>query len=172
MTLEISPFDGRDSESIGALISNIQREEFQIAITLEEQPDLADIKGCYQRGSGNFWVARFGDRVVGTVALYDIGDSEAALRKMFVQREYRGGSFRVAERLLHSLFDWSKAQRIEHIYLGTTTAFLAAHRFYEKHGFTKIEKSELPASFPILGVDSIFYKLDLEERAAISATPR
>ena len=45
--------------------------------------------------------------------------------------------------------------------LGTTDAFLAAHRFYEKHGFSRIDRDALPAAFPVMAVDTRFYRLAL-----------
>jgi predicted N-acetyltransferase YhbS len=42
--------------------------------------------------------------------------------------------------------------------LGTTAKFLAAHRFYEKNGFREIAQTELPASFPVMTVDTKFYR--------------
>lgn|GEM_PF-2187351 len=32
------------------------------------------------------------------------------------------------------------------------------HRFYEKHGFERIEKSGLPPAFPVMAVDNVFYR--------------
>ncbi|MGO7422080.1 GNAT family N-acetyltransferase, partial [Rhizobium ruizarguesonis] len=43
-------------------------------------------------------------------------------------------------------------------FLGTTDKFVAAHRFYEKNGFTEIAKSALPRTFPLMAVDSKFYR--------------
>jgi hypothetical protein len=40
----------------------------------------------------------------------------------------------------------------------TTQKFLAAHKFYEKNGFMEIRKNQLPDTFPIMKVDSKFYK--------------
>jgi hypothetical protein len=71
-----------DAEAIGAVILPIQQLEFGIPITLEDQPDLGNISSFYQHGRGNFWVAEVDERIVGTIALLDIGNSEAALRKM------------------------------------------------------------------------------------------
>lgn len=48
------------------------------------------------------------------------------------------------------------------IVLGTTPQFVAAHRFYEKNGFIKIDPAELPKSFPVLAVDKKFYQYTLE----------
>jgi hypothetical protein len=47
------------------------------------------------------------------------------------------------------------------VLLGTTEAFLAAHRFYEKHGFACVERAALPAAFPVMAVDTRFYRLAL-----------
>ena len=78
-------------ESLIEMILEIQRKEFQIPITREDQPDLAAIPRFYQQGNGNFWVALCDGQVVGSVGLLDIGNQQVALRKMFVQAGFRGG---------------------------------------------------------------------------------
>ncbi len=35
-----------------------------------------------QTGKGNFWVALYDDKVVGTISFLDIGNHQVALRKM------------------------------------------------------------------------------------------
>ena len=45
--------------------------------------------------------------------------------------------------------------------LGTTEAFRAAHRFYEKSGFRRVESATLPDAFPRMKGDTRFYRLDL-----------
>ena len=37
------------------LIVHIQRKEYKVPITKEEQPDLLEIEMFYQRDNGNFW---------------------------------------------------------------------------------------------------------------------
>lgn len=160
-SIQIQPFQPADQQGVFDVIVPIQREEFGIAITAAEQPDLAAIPDFYQRGNGNFWVAKQGEQVVGTIGLKDIGDGLAALRKMFVAAPFRGREFGVAARLLAELLDGARAKGVQRIYLGTTDKFLAAHRFYEKHGFSEVAKDSLPASFPLMAVDSKFYALDL-----------
>ncbi len=78
--IEIVPFASQYGESVGALIVGMQRDEFQIAITLQDQPDLEDIPAFYQQRAGNFWVALADGAVVGTVALLDLGHGQGALR--------------------------------------------------------------------------------------------
>ena len=155
----IRPFAPGDTAGVERLIVPIQRAEFGIAITYEEQGDLRDIPAFYQRGTGGFWVAIGGDGVVGTIGLYDIGNGEAALRKMFVGAAHRGDG--TARRLLDRLIAHARQQGVRRIVLGTTARFLAAHRFYEKSGFNEIAAETLPASFPRLAVDSKFYELTL-----------
>ena len=148
-------------EEVGALIVGIQRDEFEIPITLEDQPDLQNIPSFYQHGAGNFWVAVSEGKVIGTVALLDLGNRQAALRKMFVHADYRGSGRGVSGRLLDTLLKWSSARRVKDVYLGTTEKFLAAHRFYERNGFQQIAAHELPPSFPKMAVDSRFYRRTL-----------
>lgn len=156
MTL-IRPFAPSDAQAVVNVILPIQQSEFGIAITLDAQPDLKDIPGFYQRGKGGFWVAEEDGTVVGTIALLDIGNRQAALRKMFVAKSHRGHEHGVAKRLVATLLEWCHLRGIDEIYLGTTEAFLAAHRFYAKNGFTELDKSELPDAFPIMAVDSKFF---------------
>lgn len=156
MDLTCEAFSPRYADQVFDLILSIQTREFGIAITREDQPDLARIAEFYQNGNGNFWIARAGDAVVGTIALLDIGNQQVALRKMFVRADYRGKD--VARALLGQALLWAKARHVCDIYLGTTAKFLAAQRFYEKNGFTEIAKTDLPPSFPIMVVDTKFYR--------------
>jgi N-acetylglutamate synthase-like GNAT family acetyltransferase len=110
-------------------------------------------------GGGTFLVARDGERVVGTIALRDIGDRTGALRKMFVAADRRGGGpDSLAARLLDVLVAHARDQGITTILLGTTERFLSAHRFYEKHGFARIDAADLPAAFPRMALDTRFYR--------------
>ena len=156
--IQIVPFAPQHAEGVAALIIGIQRDEFEIPITLEDQPDLQDIPAFYRQGSGNFWVAVSEDEVVGTVALLDLGNNQAALRKMFVHAASRGPGHGVSARLLATLFDWSRARGVKEVYLGTTEKFLAAHRFYERNRFQQIAANELPSAFPKMEVDTRFYR--------------
>jgi GNAT superfamily N-acetyltransferase len=157
----IQTFSPEHAEGVVRLIVPIQQQEFGIAITAEAQPDLRDIPGFYQRGAGNFWVALDGGEVVGSIALLDIGNAQAALRKMFVRASHRGREHGVAAALLAVLLEHARTHGLRKIFLGTTDKFLAAHRFYEKHGFAAVPREALPAAFPVMAVDSVFYALRL-----------
>jgi GNAT superfamily N-acetyltransferase len=164
--LQVRPFSPADTPGIVSLILPIQQLEFGIPVTLEAQPDLMDIATVYQRGGGNFWVAEAQAGIVGTIGLLDIGNHQAALRKMFVAQPFRGREHGAAQKLLDTLVGWAASRRIVEIFLGTTDKFVAAHRFYEKNRFMEIRKSELPADFPVMAVDSKFYQRCLRQDEA------
>ncbi len=160
--IQIQPFEERFAAQVTSLILSIQQEEFDIPIKLSDQPDLQTIHQTYQKGSGNFWVVTSDAQAVGTVGLIDIGGSNVALRKMFVHPAYRGKTAGVSGLLLSTAVDWCRAMHVGAIYLGTTSKFLAAHRFYERNGFLEIAKSQLPEGFPVMSVDTKFYRLGIE----------
>ena len=161
MRVEVRPFQDTDTNGIRDLILPIQNDEFSLPITWEEQPDLHDIAGYYRQGAGDFWVAAIDDRVIGSVSLVDLGQQNSALRKMFVAAEFRGSEHAVAANLLSTLITHAREKDLMRIYLGTTSAFRAAHRFYEKHGFDRIERDDLPDNFAFMKVDTRFYRLNL-----------
>lgn len=154
----ICEYEEKYKDDLIAMILGIQQKEFGIAITREDQPDLEEISQYYQQGNGNFWVALYEEGVVGTIGLIDIGNQQGALRKMFVKLDYRGAEYGVAQALLQELIRWSAGHGVQTVYLGTTDKFKAAHRFYEKNGFTRIEKAGLPPGFPVMKVDTVFYR--------------
>ena len=143
------------------LILTIQRNEFSIPITLDDQPDLQAISRHYQKNKGNFWIALDDGKVIGTISLTDIGYGLGALRKMFVRKDHRGKESGVAQELLNTLLDWARSGGMKSIFLGTTPALKAAHRFYEKNGFGEISANDLPPQFPRMKVDKVFYVIHL-----------
>lgn len=91
MQIQIVPYQKQYDEAIANLIVPIQQHEFNIKITLADQPDLQEIDNFYRNGSGNFWCALSPEgELIGTIALIDIGNGEGAIRKMFVKQEWRG----------------------------------------------------------------------------------
>ena len=44
----------------------------------------------------------------------------------------------------------------------------AAHRFYERNGFRRINKDDLPSYFPLVGVDNVFYHAHLSKSAPVN----
>lgn len=160
--LEIKQINNAYSELVIDLILNIQQNEFNVPITIEDQPDLLQIDEFYLANGGNFWGAFFNDELVGTVALVKFDEKAAAIRKMFVKKEFRGKEYSIAQKLLEILITYCRENNIDEVYLGTVSILQAALRFYEKNHFNIIEKEKLPSKFPLMSADNVFCYLNLK----------
>jgi GNAT superfamily N-acetyltransferase len=164
----VLPLTNAYSAKIVDLVLPIQQKEFNVPISIASQPDLLDIESAYFRTGGHFWGAIATGQaqtsppiadgtLLGTVALIAIGHHAGALRKMFVRKEFRGKELGVAQRLMDALIDYCLENDIHRIYLGTIDTMKAAHRFYERNGFTLIEKAGLPDYYPNMPTDNMYY---------------
>lgn len=157
--MEIETYSGKYDGEIIDLILDIQNNESKIDLSLEEQPDLKDIKNCYQQGGGEFWVARDNGKVIGTIGIMMKENRCAVMKKFFVDSEYR--SQKVGLALYKKLLEYAEKAGVKHIILDTPSVAKASHRFYEKAGFRIIELSELPVEYTFPDRDSLVYILDL-----------
>lgn len=162
MKLEIQPIGNSYSEQAIDLILTIQQKEFNIPITIEDQPDLLQIESFYVEAGGNFWGAFVNGELVGSIALVKFDERAGAIRKMFVKKEFRGKELNIAQELLEVLITFCHKNGIDDLYLGTITVLKAAQRFYERNHFVKIEKGNLPGKFPLMSADDIFYHLHID----------
>lgn len=163
MKITIRPIENEYAEAVIDLILTIQQMEFNVAITLEDQPDLLEISAFYHQRGGCFWGAFIDGELIGTIALVKYDDEAGAIRKMFVKKEYRGKELHIAQQLLETLIAYSKENGLLHLYLGTVSILEAALRFYEKNNFLRIEKEALPKTFPLMSADNVFCHLPLNQ---------
>ncbi len=161
MSFRIESFDIQYHSEVIDLVERIQIGEFSIPIEDGQRKELQSISDSFQKNKGNYWVALLNEKVIGTIAVIDIGHKAFELRDVFLDKKYRGSSTGFAKQLLDTVIDWSKKQDVNSIYLGTTFAFRAAHRFYEKHGFCEISRENMPSYCQPMDCDEKFYKLDL-----------
>lgn len=155
--IRIEPVYNDRCREIINLILPIQQIEFNVPITIEGQPDLLDIETNYHDGGGRFWAALCEGEVVGTIALMATGERAGTIRKMFVKKEYRGKEYGIAQKLYETLVRYCREKGIDDLYLGTVGMLKAAHRFYERNGFERIDVEGLPSFFPRMMADHIFY---------------
>lgn len=157
----IRPINNFYTNEVINLITHIQQQEFNIPITVHDQPDLLDIETNYHAGGGNFWGAFNGEELVGTIALINIGHNAGTVRKMFIKNGHRGTG--LAQQLLDTLLQYSRNKNITHLYLGTSAVLKAAHKFYERNGFVLTDINEFPSYFPRMAVDTMFYLLFIKD---------
>lgn len=161
LSFRIQFFEAQHQSEVVDLIEHIQVGEFNIPIEEGQRKELQSISSSFQKDKGNYWVALFNGKVIGTIAVIDIGHKSFELRDVFLDKEYRGSQKGFAKKLLDTVLAWSKKHNVDTIYLGTTLAFRAAHRFYEKHGFREIARKDMPSYCQPMDCDEKFYQLDL-----------
>lgn len=170
--IEIREYAPEFQNEIVELILSIEIDELNVPITLNDQPDLLDIPNFYQSKRGNFWVALNDQKeVVGTIALIDTGFEFGVIRKMFVKKNYRGSAYSTSKKLFLNLEIWAIEHGFKSLMLGTHSDLKPAVRFYQKLGFVEILKKDLPAGFPIMSVNDVFFEKSLPKFAIRPATP-
>src|SRR5438105_381138 len=103
--MEIAEYSDSYQQQVIDLILDIQQNEFHVPITIQDQPDLLTIPSFYQIEKanpdaleGNFWIALHDEKLVGTLAVVRFSNQQAALRKMFVEKNFRGKKFGTAQK--------------------------------------------------------------------------
>jgi len=161
MTFRIESFAPKYQAGLISMIERIQVAEYHLPIEESQRKELTSIPNTFQNGAGNYWVALFNEKVIGSIAVMDIGHNAFELRDVFLDTEYRGPITNFAIKLLNTVIDWSREHQFNTLYLGTTLFFNRAHRFYEKNGFVEISRNAMPPYCKPMDCDKKFYRLAL-----------
>ena len=147
------------NEEIVELVLDIENNEAKINLSLEEQPDLMDIRGTFINNEGNFWVAIDKEEVIGTIGLVIKENHCGVLKKFFVRADWRSKKLGLA--LYMTLLEYAKSKELESLILDTPSVAKAAHRFYECAGFHKVSAGQLPVPYEYPDRDCDLYMLTL-----------
>jgi N-acetylglutamate synthase-like GNAT family acetyltransferase/DNA-binding MarR family transcriptional regulator len=144
------------------LIETIQNEEFKLNAPKHINECILKAESeFYFNNSYNFWYAvDHSGMIIGSVGLKKVNRHCAEIKKYFVHPSYRGKG--VAQKLLSVVAKSAVKHQFKTLYLGTVGSLTRSHRFYEKHGFIRINKSELPTGFQKCETDSLFYKVTVK----------
>ncbi|MCM1088674.1 MAG: GNAT family N-acetyltransferase [Muribaculaceae bacterium] len=154
--MEITQYQDSDKEQVIQLILDIQNQEAGINLSLQEQPDLNDIQAYYMEKGGYFWTAHNENwEVIGTIGLMKREKGLGILKKFFVRKDYR--SQKVGLQLYLSLLAFCQEHAFKALLLDTPAVATASHRFYEKNGFVRIPKDELPIPYEFPDRNSYLY---------------
>lgn len=159
--MEINEYVQSDKDEIIALVLHCQNDGTRPAVTVEDQPELLHVKEKYMDGGGNFWVAKENGKVAGTIGLMNEGNGLGILKKFFVYESYRGAPYYLGRRLYAVFLEFAQKHNFKRIVLDTPKNTDRAHKFYEKSGFEKIEKENLPVDYDYPYADCDFFYLDL-----------
>lgn len=156
---EIEEFKPEYTDQVKAVVHtvlyNLGIGKREGAAEISEQPnrdaDLDEIPKIYN-GRGRFWVVVRNGKVIGTVAIRDMGGKTAKLNRMFILTQYHGTG--VGQGLLDHALNHAREQGFEEVILNTDQLMQRAHRFYERNGFIKTGVRENK---------SVDYKLELRK---------
>ncbi len=108
--------------------------------------DLNNIPEVY-KGRSRFWITLEQDRVIGTIAVQEISEDVAKLKRMFIAEEFHGTG--VAQKLLETALSFTKGNGYKKITLNTSKLMKRAHRFYEKNGFKRVSEGDVRFSYEL-----------------------
>ncbi len=156
--MEIIKYQDIYKQQVIDLILHIQNSEAKINLTIEEQPDLLEVPLYYEKNGGAFWIAVEKEKVIGTIAFMNYGSGNAVLKKFFVRSDWRNQKIGYA--LYEKLITFLKDEKYKRVLLDTPSVATTSHRFYEKAGFRKITKENLPFRYEYPDRDSYLYLLE------------
>jgi len=135
-SFKIRVFGLKDTDQVIDVIDSVLRDIKVIPESSDriDDEDLFQIPQIYC-GRGKFWVATENGKVIGTVAIRDLGNNIAKLNRMFVLVNHHGSG--VGQELLNTAIIFAKDQKFSEVILNTNVLMHRAHHFYEKNGFVK-----------------------------------
>jgi N-acetylglutamate synthase-like GNAT family acetyltransferase len=155
--LTIHPYNPSHQPGIDDMMAGIATE-FQKGIF---SPAAVKISEVYTLPGHYYWTALYGEKVVGTTGLIFISENNAVLKRMMVDKNFRGPEMSTAKKLLNAGIAQARKLGTDRIFLGTMEQFKAAQRLYSREGFTQIPLDTIPVDMSINPLDTLYYRLDI-----------
>ena len=96
--------------------------------------DLLDIEKNYCSKKGCFWLAMHNSRLVGTIAVKPIDNQLIEIKRLYVEKKWRGTNISMG--LYNYAYTFAYSKNYKKIILWSDTKFDRAHSFYLKLGFS------------------------------------
>lgn len=158
--MKIIKYREKYKQQIIDLILYIQNAEAGIDLNIKEQPDLMNIPLYYEKNGGKFWLAVDNDTVIGTIGLMNYGNGNGVLKKFFVKSDWRNK--RIGLALYQTFLKEVQTGGYRQIILDTPSVAKASHHFYQRAGFVRISKNELPFHYEYPDRKSLLYLLKIQ----------
>lgn len=155
----IRRFNPSDQSELTDFVLGIQNGEFGLGFKNDEQQDLIHTSQFYE--NGGFWIAELEHNIVGCIGLQKLHPTIGVLRKMFVQKEFRGKDLNIAQQLFEKLKTEAIHLGFEKILLDTPAIAKASHRFYKRNDFVEIGKDAIPKAYSFPDRNSKIFELKL-----------
>ncbi len=145
--MEIKIFEKNDTQDVADIVLHCQNDGTRRTVGIENNKDLLRIEEEYINSGGNFWVAKDGNKLAGTIGLIKYNDKIGILKKFFVYENYRGNPHYLGQKLYTVLLDYAITAGLKTIILDTPKNTHRAHKFYERAGFKKVEYADFPVLY-------------------------
>lgn len=159
--ITITQFESEYAQDVIDIALHFQNDGTRPIVSVDDQPDLLHVADAYIHKGGNFWIAKRGEKLVGTIGIMPYTAEIAVLKKFFVYEDYQGEPNHVGRKLYAALLAFAKEKGYKTILLDTPRNTARAHAFYEKAGFRNVKEEDLPVQFSHPYKDCDFFLLDL-----------
>jgi putative acetyltransferase len=134
--------DNRDGEKIASLVFGVLREYGLKPDPASTDADLDDIESSYFKRGGTFLVLEEEDNsIIGAYGLYPMKDQTCELRKMYLQKAYRGK--RLGKRLMEDALVRARQLGFRKMVLETASVLKEAIALYKHYGFTEYQPDHM-----------------------------
>jgi putative acetyltransferase len=134
----------KDSDTIVDLVKSILPEFHLVFDSERSEKDLLDIEETYVNSGGAFIVIEDPQHnIIGTSALLRLDDTACKLRKMYVDRRFRG--LKLGDCLIKRILSKAADLNYKTVYLETVHSMKPAISLYRKFGFETVG-TETPVS--------------------------
>jgi putative acetyltransferase len=103
---------------------------------------LNDPKGTILDRGGFIWLAKVGDKIVGSAAIMNEGHGIFELAKMTVIKEWQGKG--ISKMLIETCLEKAKDLGVKKLLLFSNSQLQVALKLYEKYGFRHVEVKDAP----------------------------
>ncbi len=139
MKVNIERYNNMHFDELCSVIEQVLREyEFEFGIG-SLRGDLIALSNnqAYKESKEAFWVARDGDKVIGSIALRSRDDGLAELKRFYLLSEYRGAG--IGSKLYDVAEQFAIDKGYEGIWLESSRRFKSAEKLYKKKGYRLLE---------------------------------
>ncbi|MEM8960059.1 MAG: GNAT family N-acetyltransferase [Acidobacteriota bacterium] len=141
MDVTIRLATNEDLDATADLVARVLEEFALLAERAELDRELASLLDLDRSG---LWLAHEDGRLIGSVAIADLGDETCELKRMYLVASARGRG--VGKRLFQHALDFARVQGYRAVLLDTDSKMETARAMYRRAGFVPRASATLNAS--------------------------
>jgi GNAT superfamily N-acetyltransferase len=137
----LRPFTDKDTNAVKELILTILSKEYPFDRSAYSDSDLGKIAETYGGPRDRFFVAEDNGEIVGTVGVKAENETDALLRRLFVDVKHRKHGYGSA--LMDKAIDFCREKKFSRVFFRCTGRMENAMKLCMKKGFKETERLEV-----------------------------